>query len=157
MGSRDHVCTLGLYPIGRVRKIAVGKGRPSTCHLIIGRSPLSLTTQVTDQWEFAGQVPEWSDSEAPAQVGTSDLPVIKWQVLGLPFSTAIFRTLPIVISLCIEHHPKLSMFSAPQLPIMQRNCDVTNSFQAFLARVRFSFGHQSNWCTSICKQKYYCT
>ena len=72
------------------------KGRPSTCHLITGRSqaPLSLTTQVTNQWRFAGQVPEWSDSEEPAQVGTCDLPVIKWQVLGLPFSTAIFRTLP---------------------------------------------------------------
>ena len=28
-------------------------------------------------------------------MGTCDLPVIKWQVLGLAFSTAIFRTLPI--------------------------------------------------------------
>ena len=56
---------------------------------------LSLTTQVTDQWKFAGQLPEWSDSEEPVQVGTCNLPVIKWQVLDLLFSTAIFHTLPI--------------------------------------------------------------
>ena len=37
---------------------------------------LSLTTQVTDQWKFAGQVPERSDSEAPVEKVTDDLPVI---------------------------------------------------------------------------------
>ena len=47
---------------------------------------------------FTGSTHEWSDSEEPAQVGTCDLPVMKWQVLGLPFSTAIFRTLPIRVS-----------------------------------------------------------
>ena len=52
--------------------------------------------------KFTGQVPEWSDSEEPAQVGTCDLPVIKWQVLGLPFSTAIFRTLPITFILYFQ-------------------------------------------------------
>ena len=83
--------------IGRVRKIAVEKGRPSTCDSITGRSlaPLSLTTQVPDQRMSTGQLPEWSDSGTPAQVGTCNLPVIKWQVLVLLFSTAIFRTLPI--------------------------------------------------------------
>ena len=48
-------------------------------------APLSLTTQVTDQWNLAGQVPEWSDSGTPAVAGSCDLPVIKWQVLGLLF------------------------------------------------------------------------
>ena len=81
--------------IGRVRKIALEKSRPSTSGLITGVPPLSLTTQVPDQRISTGQVPEGSDSRTPAQVGTCDLPVIKWQVLGLPFSTAIFRTLPI--------------------------------------------------------------
>ena len=59
--------------------------------------PLSLTSQVPDQRIFTGVTPEWSDSEEPAQVGTCDLPVIKGQVLGLLFSTAIFRTLPIEV------------------------------------------------------------
>ena len=58
--------------------------------------PLSLTTQVTDQWKFAGQVPEWSDSGTPAQKVTGSTPVINRLVLGLLFSTAIFRTLPIL-------------------------------------------------------------
>ena len=60
-------------------------------------APHSLTTQVPDQRISTGQVPEWSDCEEPALVGTCDPPVIKWQVLGLPFSTAIFRTLPIEV------------------------------------------------------------
>ena len=58
---------------------------------------LSLTPQVPDQWKFAGQVPEWSDSEEPAQKVTGGTPVINPLVLGLPFSTAIFRTLPIEV------------------------------------------------------------
>ena len=58
-------------------------------------APLSLTTQVPEQRMSPGQLPEWSDLGAPAQLGTCDLPVIKWQVLGLLFSTAIFRTLSI--------------------------------------------------------------
>ena len=64
-------------------QIAAKKGRPSTCHLITGRSQVpasagvpSLTTQVTDQWKFAGQLPEWSDSGTPALAGTGDTPVI---------------------------------------------------------------------------------
>ena len=52
-------------------------------------APLSLTTQVPDQWKVAGQVPEWSDYEVPAQVGTCDLPVINPLVLGLSFLAAI--------------------------------------------------------------------
>ena len=59
-------------------------------------APLSLTTQVTDQRISTGVTPEWSDSGTPAQVCTWDTPVINRLVLGLPFSTAIFRTLPIV-------------------------------------------------------------
>ena len=58
-------------------------------------APHSLTTQVPDQRISTGQLPEWLDCEEPALVGTCDPPVIKWQVLGLPFSTAIFRSLPI--------------------------------------------------------------
>ena len=39
----------------------------------------------------------WSDSGEPAQKVTGGTPVINGLVLGLPFSTAIFRTLPIKI------------------------------------------------------------
>ena len=58
-------------------------------------APLSLTTQVCYQWKSTGQVPERSDSEEPAEKVTCDVPVFNWSVLGLPFSTAIFRSLPI--------------------------------------------------------------
>ena len=44
----------------------------------------------------------WTDEKNgnPEKEGrmASLLPVIKWHVLGLPFSTAIFRTLPIEIN-----------------------------------------------------------
>ena len=58
-------------------------------------APLSLTTQVPDQQIFTGVTPEWSDSGEPEVKVTGGTPVINWLVLGLPFSTAIFRTLPI--------------------------------------------------------------
>ena len=94
---------LGVLPENR-------EGAKNSGGKIAGRSPAQVSTgppagsapgfgwvhtQLGDQWNFTGVTPEWSDSEEPAQVGTCDLPVIKWQVLGLPFSTAIFRTLPI--------------------------------------------------------------
>ena len=52
-------------------------------------APQCLTTQVTDQWNFAGVTPEWSHTEEPALAGTCDLPVINLLVLGLPFLAAI--------------------------------------------------------------------
>ena len=52
-------------------------------------APQSLTTQVPDQRIFTGSTPEWSDFDVPVLVGTRDLPVIKGQVLGLPFLAAI--------------------------------------------------------------------
>ena len=58
-------------------------------------APLSLTTQVPDQRTFTGSTPEWSDSEEPAQKVTGGTPVINRLALGLLFSTAVFRTLPI--------------------------------------------------------------
>ena len=39
-------------------------------------APLSLTSQVRDQWIFTGSTPEWSDLEEPAEKVTGDLPVI---------------------------------------------------------------------------------
>ena len=39
-------------------------------------APLSLTTQVPDRWNFTGGIPEWSDSEEPAQKVTGGKPVI---------------------------------------------------------------------------------
>ena len=52
-------------------------------------APQCLTTQVPDQRISTGLTPEWSDTEVPALAGTCDLPVIKWQVLGLSFLAAI--------------------------------------------------------------------
>ena len=63
-----------IQPIGRVQKIAVEKCRPSSSQVFKGRSavtfwlaPLSLTSQVPDQWNFTGGTPEWSDSGEPAR------------------------------------------------------------------------------------------
>ena len=73
-------------------EIAAKKVRPSTSRLITGvlpvtslLDPLGLSTQVTDQWNFAGVTPEWSDSGEPAVEVTSGTPVINLLVLGLPF------------------------------------------------------------------------
>ena len=63
------------------------------------QAPLSLPTHSqsctfhpslvhSNQWIFIGSTPEWSDCEVPALVGIGDLPVIKGQVLGLPFLAA---------------------------------------------------------------------
>ena len=87
--------------LGGVRKNSGGKRQAwYQSQVITGKrrslsalAPVRLTTQVRDQRISTGQLTEWSDSGTPAQVGTGDLPVIKWQVLGLPFSTSIFRTL----------------------------------------------------------------
>ena len=57
-----------------------------TSKFITGRSP---GTQVTDQWIFAGQLPEWSDTEVPAVNVPGDLPIINRLVLGLSFLAAI--------------------------------------------------------------------
>ena len=86
-------------------------------------APHSLTTQVTDQWKFAGQAPEWSDCEVPALVGSCNLPVIKWQVLGLPFSTAIFRTLPIGTS--SPALPKRTRYTRRKKPSVTHNTLIT--------------------------------
>ena len=59
-------------------QIAAKKGRPGTSQLITGVPLVTFT---------AG--PSESDCEVPALVGTGDLPVIKGQVLGLPFLAAI--------------------------------------------------------------------
>ena len=72
-------------------QIAAKKVRPSTSGLITGRSqvpaivaPLSLTTQVPDQWIFTGGTPE-----VPAQKVSGGTTVINPLVLGLTFLAAI--------------------------------------------------------------------
>ena len=84
-------------------QIVAKKVRPSTSGLITGVPPvtytvlpLRLTSRVTDQWNFTGATPEWSDSEVPALAGTCDLPVIKPLVLGLTLISRYLNARPLL-------------------------------------------------------------
>ena len=85
--------------IGRVRNNSGGK-REAYYQLQVTQVNAGhfLISQVPDQWISTGSTPEWSDSEEPAEKVTADLSVINWLVLSLPFSTAIFCTLPIQLT-----------------------------------------------------------
>ena len=93
-------------------QVSTGKRRPLSPLV-----PLGLTSQVPDQWIFTGGTPEWSDSEVPAQKVTGDLPVIRL-VLGLPFSIAIFRTLPIRKRPLVMSRSFITIFTIEKLTIL---------------------------------------